>query len=383
MTDQTNFLSGDQWKGTAMEGWKPEQDQTVKGWGTQYDIAENKLRDGIDKSVGGFAAVRAPAWHNLGVTFDHPVDADTLLKAAGADYDVHLEESAAIRRDPAGNVIEIIVDPKQRKTCRIHPVTGEHNLLGNVSPTYPVFQNRESFVGFGDAILKEGRAAAATCGVLWEGRQAFMCWKLPKGLLVGGEDAAELWLLVHTSHDGSRPLTCAVTPLRTVCQNTCRYNLGNAVTRWTIKHTANAKLAVQQARESLQMTWDYVDEWQAVADKLLLTACTDAQFEKIITEEWGPGEDPSAKAQKGWDDRRAKLLHLFKEADTQANIRNTMWGAVQAVGEYVDWNTKVQVKTDGIGGEDGYRFWRSLDDEKTVAGPKKIIIARARQYAGV
>jgi len=371
----------DQWTGTAFESYNPASDPTVENWGAAVDTGERAMADGIDQSVGGFASVRAPAWHKLGTVFDRPASAEELLVAAGADYPVYLEESAAVRRDPAGNPIEIITDDRTRKVMRVHPVTGAHQILGTASPAYQVFTNRDSFLTFGDALVDVASPNAATCGVLFDGRQAFMSWKLPKGIMVYGRDAVELWLLVHTSHDGSRPLTVAVTPLRTVCQNTCRYNLGKAISRWSIKHTRNASLAIQQAREALKLTYQYTEEWGRVADALLDTPMNVRTFEQIIAQEFGPAEGVTAKRTlDAWDEKRAKLLHLFAQAETQDNIRNTTWGAVQAVGEYVDWGTKVQVKTMD---PDGYRFWRSMDGDKVVEGPKRAILRVARQFAGV
>jgi hypothetical protein len=225
--------------------YDPTKDQTVTGWGTQYDIAENRVQHGIDQTggVAAFASVRAPAWHNLGVTFDHQVTAEELLVAAHADYDVLKVPDYAHHEVPVlganGQPIMMpdvngertpmmmtqhVEDPNVRKLIRQHPVTKQWQVLGTCGPNYQVVTNREAFLGFGDAIVDVAEPNAAACGVLFEGKQAFMCWKLPKDVLVGGVDASQLWMLVRTSHDLSTPLTGAITLLRTVCQNTANWN---------------------------------------------------------------------------------------------------------------------------------------------------------------
>lgn len=379
--------------------YDPTVDPTVDDWsgngrtGGSYDRAERALQDGIDKSgdTPAFASVRTPAWHKLGVTFDHQVTAEELLLAAGADYPVFKAPlTTTVTLDPGtmgswgvvgpeGKTLTATV-PGKMATYRLHPSTGEIQALGVVSEKYPVVTNREAFLGFGDALINLATPSVATCAVLYEGRRAFMCWKLPQGMMIGGVDSVELWLLVETSHDGSRPLTAAVTPIRAVCQNTVRYGLRNAKARWSIRHTRNMNLAVKDAQASLGLVQDYADQFTAMAEHLLSTPMTNAVFAAIIDKEFGPGDDAGKKAEANWDEKRTKLVHLFATADTQANVRGTAWAGVQAVGEYCDWGTQVQVKGWDA---DGYRFWRSLDGEVTITRPKLAALAAIGRYAGV
>jgi phage/plasmid-like protein (TIGR03299 family) len=383
--------------------YDPTKDQTVTGWGTQYDIAENKVQHGIDKTggVAAFASVRAPAWHNLGVTFDHQVTAEELLVAAHADYDVlkvpdyaHHEVPVLgangqpiMMPDASGErtpmmMTQYIEDPNVRKLIRQHPVTKQWQVLGTCGPNYQVVNNREAFLGFGDAIVDVAEPNAATCGVLFEGKQAFMCWKLPKDVLVGGVDASQLWMLVRTSHDLSTPLTGAITLLRTVCANTANWNLARAISKFTIRHTKNAKMNLQDARTALKLSYSYGDEWARIGNELVATPMMPRVFDRIITENFGPGEEPSAKAQENWDKKRDKLMTLLTQADTQANVRNTAWAGLQTIIEYCDWETKVGAKDTGLS-DDGYRFWRSLDGEKSVTTPKVNALRIFADYAGV
>lgn len=384
--------------------YDPSTDPTVSNWGgSAYDRAESNITHNLDTSVpgGAFASVRAPGWHNLGTVHTKQVSALELLQSAYGDYEVfkaadfaHVErpwlgengEQIMLGDQPQTTIVQV-EDTAKRKLCRIHPTTGQVQVLGTCSPTYQPINNREAFVGFGDALIDVAEPNVSTCGVLYEGKQAFMCWKLPRGIEVGGVDAVEWWLLVHTSHDLSAALTAAIVPLRTVCANTCTWNLARAKSRWSIKHTANAKLNLSEAREALKLSYTYADEWARVSDELIKVPMMPRVFEQIIEHNFGPGEDAKPKAQENWDVKRAKLVRLFAEADTQANVRNTAYAGVQAVGEYCDWMTGVQAKTvskDGWGGNvDGYRFWRSLEGEKTVARPKQAALAAIAAYAGV
>jgi phage/plasmid-like protein (TIGR03299 family) len=377
--------TGTVWEGTAFEGWTGEGDATVDGWGTAKDIGERAMQDGIEKNADGtasFAAVRHKGWHNLGTVFDKPTPALEMLQAANADYEVFLIEDMGVIRNEAGDIIASATDPRKRKTARRNPVTGELEILGTVAPTYPIFNNRESFVGFGDALTQLDAPNTASCGVLDNGRRAFMSWKLDKNILVGGLDAADLWLMVSTSHDGSQPLRAAVTMVRTVCTNTCRWNWRNAVTKWSIKHTPNAKLAIADATESLKLSYAYAEQWEEMAEQMINAQLSADKFAQIIEENFGPGEDVKPATATKWEKKKDRLMELFTVADTQANCRNTAWAGLQAIGEFQDWDLKVATP----GWEtnpDGYRLLRSLDEEKTVHGPKQAAFQIFTEYAGV
>ena len=340
--------------------------------------------------------MRAGAWHNLGTVHTKQVSALELLQSANGDYDViKMPDYAQVALDADGNLadvsgkwtarVEWVEDPTRRKLVRKHPVTGEWQVLGTASPKYQPVTNREAFVEFGDALIDAAEPTVATCGVLREGRQAFMCWKLPRDLLVGGVDAIDWWLLVRTSHDSSAPLTAAITPLRTVCANTVRWNLRNAISTWTVRHTANAKVVLQQAREALKLSYAYAEKWDVLAEGLVNTPLSVNAFDKIITDNFGPKEEAGKVALDRWDEKRGKLTHLFAQADTQANVRGTAWAGLQAVVEFCDWETKVDLKrlSKAWANPDAYRFWRSLVDEKSVTNPKQAALRVFGDLAGL
>jgi phage/plasmid-like protein (TIGR03299 family) len=383
---------------------QPGYDPTINDWGTQYDVAENKLTHGIDETVtgGAFASVRNPAWHRLGVVFEEQVTADRLLKAAYADYEVfHTPCMTVIDvpvTSPSGEPLTIGGEPMmkeerandttKRNICRRHPETGVLQILGQSAPGYKLRTNREVFVEFADKLLDLATPNVSTCGVLYEGRQAFMSWQLSKDIMVNGEDAAELWLMAHTSHDGSRPTTLAIVPIRTVCQNTLRVGLAGAKTRWAIRHTKNSKLVLAEVREALKLSYSYAEDWTTMATDLARSEVTTAEFDALIRQAFAPKEDAGKKALDAWDERRGALLDTWAKSATTDGIRGTAWGAINAVTEFYDWSTKVQrnsfeTHVEGplkVSDPDGYRFWRSLDGEKSIEKPKQTWTRRVIQF---
>jgi phage/plasmid-like protein (TIGR03299 family) len=374
------------------DDYDPSKDQTVQGWGGAgaFDVhesprpADSRIEE-VAPGQHSFAAVRAGGWHKLGTVFDEPVSAEKLLTTANADYDVFLLPDAAVVTDTTTGATYTVNDPTKRKICRRHPVTGEIQVLGTSSPNYQVVSNRQAFIDFGDQIIDTAEPVAATCGVLYQGKRAFMCWRLPRDVKVGGVDEVQLWMLVCHSHDLSQPLIAALTPLRTACANTERWNLRNSVWRWSMKKTANAQARLQDVREALKLSYAYADEMQELGDALLSSPMSVTAFDKIIAREFGPADDITEKRTlDAWDRKRGALIDLFAKADTQANIRGTAWAGLNAVGEYCDWSTRVQAGTAAAAGfdnPDGYRFWRSIEAEKTVTNPKNAMLRAVREYA--
>jgi phage/plasmid-like protein (TIGR03299 family) len=378
-------------------------DPTEKVWGSGgWDAIERKIRHGIDGQ--NFAAVGYQAWHELGTVAPYGTTAPELFKLGGLDWDVfHAPQMTEVElplfdrlggpihvpgyRDESGQQVQMTrlykgEDPNNRNICRINPETGQLDILGQSSAKYGIIQHRALFLEFGEALLGLTAPAVATAGVLFGGKQVFMCWKLPEEISIdGADDTLQLWLLARTSHDRSIPAQVAVTPVRTVCFNTTRWNIANAVSKMSIRHTRNAQASVDQAREALGMTHKYADQLGAEARQLLATPMSLSQFERTVTAAFGPGEEPSKKAQNEWDSKMAALIELW-QAPTQDSGRGTAWGALNTVIEHQDWNTRYQTKGNSTG-EVGARFWRSITDNADVTNPKLEMVRRVREFAGI
>lgn len=360
-------------------------DVTENDWINRFDLHENANTHMIDGD--SYAGLR-PAWHKIGQVWDVATmgkpSALGMLKLAKADYPIFaspVTTKALVPLEPGSDymVWKTATDTRVVNLCRLHPMTGDLQILGQGSPSKQLWDNNDIFVGFADAVIDAAEPTASTCAVVRDGRSAFMCFKLPKGVMVGDQDAAELWMTIYTSYDASTPTTLVVGPVRTVCQNTWNYNLKNAVAKYTVKRTANAKLNVQQAREALKIAYGYAAEISEIANKLVRIPMSVGQFETLVSKLWGPRDDASKFATTKWEAKLGTLTNLFATAPTQEPIRGTAWAAVQAVTEYLDWETKVDDKVAARwadnGGADGYRVWRGIVREKSVTEPKNDILA--------
>ena len=186
-----------------------------------------------------------------------------------------------------------------------------------------------------------------TAGSLRGGRQVFVTMRLPEHLSIGGSDRVDLNIAALNSHDGSSAFRVLITPVRVVCANTQHAALRNHLSSWSIRHTRNAKAAVQAARDTLGLTFAYVEAFEAEAERMINTSVTDAAFFELVQNLFpSPSPEAPARTRNAARRRQASLAHLWHDASTQSGIAGTAWAAYQSVVEYVDHFAPVRDKAD-------------------------------------
>jgi phage/plasmid-like protein (TIGR03299 family) len=371
-------------------------DPTISDWATEYDIKENPNLHHIDETVAGgaFASIRHKAWHNLGTVWDpaeHNGELPTsfeLLQYAQCDYPIYkVPVTAQVeRRDSDGHLtdVEIVEDTVKYALLRDHPTNHKAQILGVVGKDYPTWTPREILCGFGDALMKFGQPQAATAGALDGGRKVFMAFELPETIKVGGDDEIKFYMTVDTSFDTSSATFATLTDIRTVCANTLRAGKRAAKNQVRLRKTKNANLATLQSIKALELVTPYLDEVKGEAEAMLSTKVSNDLFNQIITREFGPGEDPSKKAQGQWETLEEQLMALFTKADTQANARHTAWAGYNAIIEQADWTKTIR----GYKAADALtvatkRFERSFFGNADVDAPKIAARRVFRELAGL
>jgi len=288
--------------------------------------------------TSAFFSNRLPAWHALGTVTENALSASEALETAYLNWQVL---QYPVLADVSGN--SVVADGK-RANVRIHPKTGEPNVLGIVGTRYHVVQNEQAFK-FCDDVLDISGATYETAGSLDNGRRVFMTLKMPSGIKVGGHDAVNMYLMVVNSHDGSTPLIAAVTPVRVVCANTVAAGVRAAKSVYRVAHTASATGRLSEAREALKMSYEYTGEFELLANKLYNEPMSDKEFVKFMEKLVGKPpviqEGESTRPLAMYETRRDELMRLWN-APTQENIKNTAWAAYNTVVEYVDWFSPVR-----------------------------------------
>ena len=267
---------------------------------------------------------REKPWHGLGVRVEEaPASADA-LRMAGLDWEV-LQE--AIYTDE-GDMIS---------GYKANVRGTDKRVLGVVTDRYKVIQNSEAFA-FTDELLGSG-VRYETAGSLADGKKVWLLARLPREYIIGGERISP-YLVFSNTHDGSGAVRVAVTPVRVVCNNTLNLALDTAKRSWSMIHTGDIKGKIQEAKDTLFMAEDYMDNLGKEFERLRKIQMSDEQVKDNIE----------------------LLLPLEKNA-TLTQLRNVKKLREDMAARYFDAPDLQDV------GKNAYRFINAISDFATHANP--------------
>ena len=274
---------------------------------------------------------RERPWHGLGTMVEEAPDSREALIAAGLDWDV--VQKPVFTQDGV-NVPGYFANVRQQ----------DGSILGVVTIRYKVVQNRDAFA-FTDALLGDG-VRYETAGSLMGGRKTWILAKLPTRYIIQGEQILP-YLVFSNTHDGSGAIKIAMTPIRVVCNNTLNLALDTADRSWSIHHTGDIAAKLEDARETLFMAEDYMNELGKGFEDLSRKRLTDAAVDEYIKELLPIADDASDTTEKN-------ILRLRKDVATR----------------YFDAPDLQGLR------KNGYRFINAVSDFATHAAP----IRRTRNY---
>ena len=224
---------------------------------------------------------------------------------------------------------------------RDNPVEdNQTDVLSVVGSRYKVVQNEELFEFAQNLHDSNPDVKIDSAGSFKKGRIVFGSWMVPSQLVIdpkGANDKTNLYLVISTSHDGSVAVQAAITPVRVRCQNTLNYAMKSAKQSFKIRHTATAEGKIVAAREALGLSVAYFDEFSAQANELFKRDVTDKKFSEIIKAIYPKPEDEKKAALTRWENKVVLLDELYHNSDTNANIKGTAWGVVNALTERLDY----------------------------------------------
>jgi phage/plasmid-like protein (TIGR03299 family) len=287
-------------------------------------------------SAVAFALRGEPAWHNLADHIfgeDEHVTTEQMLEAAHLNnWNVRLIDAQGLApEDWRFNTDSYFV-------VRTNPFDGGTDVLSIVGGRYKVLQNEELFT-FGDEIL-HGGASWETAGSIKNGRVVFGSLVVPREFTLdpeGANDTTRTYLLVNTSHDGSVAIQASITPVRVVCKNTLNMALNGVKQSFKIRHTSTAGGKVQAARETLNLTYSYMDQFEKEAQALFAAEINDKQFNDLIVGLYPKPEKDAKGAVTKWENKINLVNDLYFTSPTNENVKGTAWGAFNALTERLDY----------------------------------------------
>lgn len=277
-----------------------------------------------------FSAREIP-WHGLGTIVPEELGSDEAIKAAELDWEVTLEPIYA------GEEGDVLV-PNLFATVRNRKIKNrwQKDALGVVGDRYQIVQNREMF-DFSDSVAATGQARYTTAGALRKGAIVFSTMLIERPLKVAGDEFIP-YLVCANSHDGSLALSAMVTPIRVVCKNTLNLAQLQAKYRWNLKHTPGIEERAIEARKSLQLTFEYLDGFEAEVEALINQEVTDRKFNAIMEKVFPKGE-----TELQGKNREETVEAIFEARVQEDEFRNTAWGTLNAVNTWELWGKPIRV----------------------------------------
>lgn len=282
---------------------------------------------------------RRNPWDALGETVTRAMTASEALASARMDWEVKTKP-VFVEHDGQHHAL-----PNKTAIYRDNPDGGAPFIFNVVSKKWTPVQNVEAFAFLDSLIEAKGGAHYETAGVLKDGARVFMTVKMPEDLILdpnGAADRIENYILVANGHDGMLSFSVAVTPIRVACHNAVTAAFRKASRVWRLTHTKSIAGRMEEARQTLDLTFKYAEEFVNEATALIETDYSDRQFDSLVRRLYPLDADASERAKNNVAETRDKLTYFFREAETQENIRNTRWAAYQSVVEYVDFGRNVR-----------------------------------------
>ena len=262
--------------------------------------------------------VRETPWHGLGTkVLEAPASKDA-LQLAGLNW--------RVLQEPIYTAMEELVDGYKANVR-----DSDRKVLGVVTDRYRVIQNDEAFA-FTDELLGAG-VKYETAGSLQGGRKVWLLAHMPHEYIISGERISP-YLLFSNTHDGSGAIKVALTPIRVVCQNTLNLALANAKRSWSMIHTGDIKEKMQEARDTLFLAENYMDELGKEFEALRMKKLTDKQVMEYI-EILLPIEDGSTPQQeKNMKRLREDMKIRYFDAPDLQGVGKNAYRFVNAVSDF-------------------------------------------------
>lgn len=272
-------------------------------------------------------------WHGLGNQLPEKQSLDIWQQAAGMDWTI---EQSDVLYNVTSDALHIRPFTESKVLYRSDTLAP----LSVVSKRYNVVQPHEVLHFYQD-LVQAGGFELETAGVLKGGRKLWALAKTGQGMKLNGGDIVKSYLLLATSCDGTLCTTAQFTSLRVVCNNTLQMALNDNADAIKVPHST--KFNPEHVKEVLGLGLANWDLFQRNIHELSHHSVSPAEailfFSDLINDPTGDdGNIVLSRPTK-------KLQELYQGAgmgSDLASAKNTAWGLVNAVTEYVDHHRRAR-----------------------------------------
>jgi len=315
-------------------------------------------------------SVREMPWHGLGTVLDeYPGSIKEALELSGLDWQVV--------QKPVHQPITTMVDGHELTTYLevdnywLNVREDTSDVLGIVTDRYKPIQNHEAF-SFMDNLIGS-QMHYETAGGLYGGKKTWVLCKLPDYVEVAGDEVAP-YVFISNAHDGKSSCLVSVTPIRVVCANTLSWAVGKAKAdgrTYTVRHTGDISLKLHEARNVMNMTINYYEQFKNMGDSMALENFSENRLQSVLDQLYPVEGSMGDRAVKNRDVAKNAIMAIYRgegiNGDTTGNAPGTKWCAANAIAEYADYGRKMTKR--------GNQVARSFDDNSMKQRGFDLVLA--------
>lgn len=267
--------------------------------------------------------MRTSTWTNIGKDVTTCRDMEQVLQMSGLDYTV--EKRPVFTYPDIEDDGTRMVIPNRFVTTRRE----DGHTYDVVSDKFEIIQNRDAFdfVKYMGDELQFEKAGETANGMV------YVIGRLPEVNILG--DKFTPHVIFRNGFSGKVKITAAICPLRIVCQNQFNFAFKNTANTVQIRHVGNAEAKLEEAREVLRLSADYMAELNTMAEHFAAMRLDQARMERITDYLFPmPTEDMNPFKRKSLEDTRAKFINAH-DAEDNRNFRGTAWGMINAYTDYL------------------------------------------------
>ncbi|AJY51527.1 DUF932 domain-containing protein [Halomonas sp. KO116] len=288
--------------------------------------------------VEQMAYVGATPWHGLGQQLDRHQPLEVWQQQAGMNW--HIEE-APVRfiAEGASHLGSIHSFPEQKVLYR----SDTKAPLSVVSQRYKVVQPEEILEFYRDLTEYAGYELE-TAGVLKGGRKFWALARSGLSTSLKGQDEVNDYLLLATSCDGTLATMATPTTVRVVCNNTLQIAVDGTSQAVKVPHRSefDPRAVKRQLGISVSQWNDFMYRMKTLAERKITRQEAQQYLQSVICGAEKPLDDPSKLPNYRALNKVQKLYHGEGRGAHLVTAKDTAWGLLNAVTEYVDHDKRAR-----------------------------------------
>ncbi len=296
--------------------------------------------------VEQMAYVGETPWHGLGNALDRQQPLEVWAQQAGMDWKIK-ESPVCFMADTAGHLGSIHSFPEHKVLFR----SDTQQALSVVSKRYQVVQPREVLEFYRDLTEMAGYELE-TAGVLKGGKKFWALAKTGHSATLAGNDQIRGYLLLASSCDGTLATTATPTTIRVVCNNTLSIAVHGASQAIKVPH--NTRFDGQKVKQQLGVAvsqWDtFMYQMRTLSERKVKSSESIDYFLRVLCDEQSLSANRKS-AQIRYERTLKNLTRLYDgqgRGSEMESAKNTAWGLLNAVTEFVDHKKRARSKENRI-----------------------------------